>query len=48
MGDEDAAAAAAALGMSVITYLTIYKQPNEERQRQVQRSRRPLVRGAGA
>ena len=47
MGDEDAAAAAAALGMSVITYLTIYKQPNEERQRQVQRSRRPLVRGAG-
>ena len=47
MGDQDAAAAAAALGMSVITYLTIYKQPNEERQRQVQRSRRPLVRGAG-
>lgn len=47
MGTEDAAAAAAALGMSVITYLTIYKQPNEERQRQVQQARRPLVRGAG-
>jgi integrase len=47
MDDTDAAAAAAALGMSVITYLTIYKRPNEQRQREAQAGRRPLRRSVG-
>lgn len=38
----DPAVAAAALGMSVTTYLQIYKQPTEEQQRAAQASRRPL------
>jgi integrase len=41
-GGEDPAVAAAALGMSVITYLTIYKQPTLDHQREAQAARKPV------